>query len=65
MQKKLLQLLIVLLSCFLFTSCRNSASSSEGTGKQPVKVEGEVIQQEASALENTLQPPYTRLPSKY
>lgn len=59
MQKKLLQILIALLSCFLFIGCRNSASSPENSGNQPPIAEGEAIQQEASALENTLQPPYS------
>ncbi len=59
MQKKMLQLCIALSLCFLFTGCRNSASSTGDCGNQAMTIEGEAIQQEASALENTLQPAYS------
>ena len=59
MQKKLLQLFFALLSCFLFTGCRTSTSPQKTPGSQAITIEGEAIQQEASALESALQPAYS------
>ena len=59
MQKKMLQLCITLSLCFLVTGCRNSASPNGEYAGPAMTIEGEAIQQEASALENTLQPAYS------
>ena len=59
MLKKMLQLCIVLFLCVLVTGCRNSDSPAGEYAGPAMTIEGEAIQQEASALENTLQPAYS------